>query len=106
MMPADVPHSRKEGSDQSAGKNAPGLQRADAEDVGGMRSVGAPVIDDVKDLRAKNAAQHDQNAEIPCLVGIDPLLGGVAHADPQADQDASGDEESVRGKEEAAGMKE
>src|SRR6266550_8151259 len=104
MMFADVPDGGQECADESAGKNAAGLQRADAENVGRMRDVGTPVIDDVQDFRANNAAQHDQDAEVPCLVGIDALPGGVAHADPQANQNAGGDQEAVGRKEKAAGM--
>ena len=87
-MFADVPRRRRKAADQSPGKHSARLQRAQAENFAGMGSVGAPVIDDVKNLGADNAAQHDDNAQIPGVVTVDALLPGVADADPQPNQHA------------------
>jgi len=91
MMFADVPNRGQQCANQSAGKDPSRLQRADAENLAGMRGVGTPVIDDVQNFCAENASQYDQNAEIPSLVGVDALFGGVAYADPEANQNTSGD---------------
>ena len=76
-----------------------------AENVAGMGRVVAPVVDDVENLGADDAAQDDQNSQVPCVVRIDPLLAGVADADPQAEQHSGGNQQSVGGKEELADMK-
>src|SRR5215468_2757261 len=71
-----------------------------------MVCVPAPIINDVENLRAHDTAQHDEDTEIPCLVGIDSLFCGIADADPESDQDASCDEQAIRGEKVATVMKE
>src|ERR1700756_2534044 len=106
MMPPDVPHRGCEGADQPARKNSTSLQRADTENVARVSDVSAPVVDDVENLRAHNSAEHDQDAEVPRFVGIDPLPRRVAHADPKSDQDSGGDQQPVSREEESSNMKE
>ena len=61
-----------------------------------MSRVVAPLVDDVEHLGAENAAEHDQNAQVPGLVAVNAETLGIAHTDPQADQDSHGHQESVR----------
>lgn len=104
-MAAHVPGRHDERGDQSAGKYASSLQCVEAENFAPVVGVSAPVIDDVENFRADDSGEHDENAQIPCIVAIDALLLGVAHADPEPDEDARGDEESVGGQIEAANVK-
>src|SRR4029434_3660382 len=105
MMSADVPHSGDQRRDQSTGKDAARLQRIDGENLRRMVGVLAPIVDDVENLRTHNAAQYDEDAEVPRLVGIDALLGRVAYADPESKEDAVGDQKAIRWQKEAAEMK-
>src|SRR5579872_1294591 len=100
VMFPDIPSGGHERGQQASGKNSAGLQRIDAEDLPEIVLVDAPIVDDVQDLRADNAAEHDQNAQVPRLVAVNAEALGIADADPEADQDAQGDEESVGWKEE------
>ena len=84
-MFADIPRGRSKGSDQSTGENASSLQRAKAEDLAGMARVIAPIHDDVQNLRAYNAAEHDHDAEVPCIIRIDALPRRVADTDPKSE---------------------
>ena len=104
-VPAHVPRSRHRRADQPSRENPSGLQRGPAEDVAGMGGVVAPIVDYVQDLGADDAAQDYQNAQVPGVVLIDSLLAGVANADPEADQDSRGNQQSVSGEEELADMK-
>src|ERR1700746_3718012 len=79
----DVPGSSDEGRKQASGENASGLQRVDAENLAGVGRVVAPLVDDVKNLGADDAAKDDENAEIPSIVAVVAETLGVAHADPQ-----------------------
>src|SRR5271170_3560469 len=88
VMLADVPGGCGKCPNQSARKNSACLQRIQAENIAGMRGVVAPVIDDVKHLGADNSAHDHDNSQVPCVIGINALLLCVAHADPQAEQDA------------------
>jgi hypothetical protein len=90
---------------QSAGKYAAGLQRIEAENLAPVVRVGAPVVNDVKNLRPDNSGENDQDAKIPGIVAVDALLFGVAHADPKPDQHARSDENAIRGKIETANVK-
>jgi hypothetical protein len=103
---AHVPGRRDECGDQASGKNSAGLQRADAEDFAGVRGVVAPVVDDVENLRADDASEDHENAEVPGVVAVVAEALGIADADPHAEQDSHGNEESVGGEGEAAEMKE
>ena len=66
----------------------------------------APVVDDVEDFRADDSAQDDEDAEVPGFLAVDAQAFGVAHADPESDQDSGGDEQSIGRQEEASVMKE
>ena len=79
----DVPGGSDEGREQASGENASGLQRVDAEDLAGMSGVIAPLIDDVKNLGADDAAEYYENPEIPGMVAVIAEALGVADADPQ-----------------------
>jgi len=106
MIFADIPCRGQEGGEQASRKNPARLQRVDTENLAGIRRVVAPVINDVEDFCADDSAQHDEDAEVPGFLAIDAQALGVAHADPKADQDSGGDEQSIGGKEEASVVKE
>jgi hypothetical protein len=106
LVSPHIPGRRHERGQQASGKNSARLQRVDAENLAGMSRVVTPLIDDVENLRPDNAAQHHQNAQVPCLVAVNSQLLGVAHTDPQSDQDAQGDQESIRRQEKFPYMKE
>src|SRR5580658_1833887 len=91
----DVPGCGRECGEQASGKNSARLQRVDAEDLAGMSRVVAPLVDDVKHLGSENAAEYDQNAQVPGLVAVNSEALGIAHTDPQADQDTHGHQESI-----------
>ena|SRR5580704_8357403 len=95
VVPPDIPDRREQSGHESTRKYSASLQRVDAEDVGGMCGVQAPVVDDVQDLGADDSAQHHQNAEIPGLLAIDALLFGVANADPEAEENAQRNQKTV-----------
>ncbi len=84
-MLADVPRSCGECGNQASRENAARLERSQAEDFSGMRGVVAPVVDDVKNLRADDSAENDEDAEVPGIISVDAMLLGVANADPKAD---------------------
>src|ERR1700690_1064493 len=106
MMAAHIPGGGEERGNQATGKDAPGLQRVEAENLAPVVGVAAPVIDDVKNFCADDSGQHDQNAEVPGIVSVDPLLLGIADADPKADQHARSDENAISGQVETANVKE
>ncbi len=81
-MLAYVPDCRYRRTDQSTGKYSTCLQRAETENIARMCRVVAPVVDDVQNLGANNAAQNNHDAEIPGVIRINSLLAGVADADP------------------------
>ena len=105
MVLAHVPCSCNERSQQPAREYSASLQRIDTEDLTNMRGVIAPLIDDVKDLRSHNATKHHEDAEIPRVIAVVPETLGIAHADPQPQQDAERDQKSISRKEEASVMK-
>jgi len=105
VMTAHVPGGHDESSDQSAGEYASRLQRVEAENFAPVVGVGAPVVDDVKNFRANDSGEHDENTEIPGVVAINALFLGIADADPESDQDARSDEESIGRQVETANMK-
>src|ERR1700675_1141450 len=63
VMPPHVPNRHKERGNQSAGKYASRLQRVEAENLPPVVGVGAPVIDDVKNLRSDNSGENDERSE-------------------------------------------
>src|SRR5574337_2056616 len=70
-----------------------------------MRGVVAPVIHDVENLGANNSAQNHKNSKMPCMLRIDALLLGIAHADPEPDQHSQGHQETVSWKTKVAYVK-
>jgi hypothetical protein len=105
MIFPDIPGGGCEGGEEASGKNSACLERGDAEDIAEMVLVDAPVIDDVEDFGADNSAKHDENTEVPGFVAVDAHAFAVAHADPEADQDAGRNQQAIGGQEEAAVMK-
>src|ERR1051326_1340895 len=104
-MFAHIPRGCNKCRDQAPGKNSARLQGRDAENFARMVLVDAPVVDDVEHLGADNAAEHDQNAEIPRVVAVVSQTLGIAYADPKPDQDSHRDQETIRRQEELTDMK-
>src|ERR1039458_9525447 len=73
-MTPHVPDRREERGNQSAGKYASRLQRVEAENLPPVVRVGAPVVDNVKNLRPDNSGEDNENAKIPGIVAVDALL--------------------------------
>ena len=105
-MPADKPGGGDEGREQPSGKNASGLERIDAEDLADVGRVVAPLVNDIKNLRADDPAEHDENPEIPRVVAVIAESLGIANADPQTQEDSERDQESIGRKEETSYVKE
>src|SRR6266704_1819166 len=95
MFP-DIPGCGEERGQQASGKNSARLQGVEAEDLADMRGVVAPLVNDVEHLSADNATEDNQNPQVPRLVAVVSQPFGVAHTDPESDQDAHGNQESVR----------
>ena len=68
--------------------------------------AGAPVEDDVENFGADDSGKDDGDAEVPGVFGFDALLFAIADADPEADEDAGGDQDAVGGDAEAADLEE
>ena len=83
-MLADIPHRRYGRPDQTSREDAARLHGRPTEDVAGMGGVISPVVDDIQNLGADDSTEDDQNAQVPGVVRIDPLLARVADTDPQA----------------------
>ena len=83
MVPADVPGGSDKCREKASGENASGLEGVDAENFAQVSGVIAPLVNDVKNLRADDAAEHDENPQIPGVVAVIAEALGVAHADPQ-----------------------
>jgi hypothetical protein len=105
MLP-HIPGCSYKGCEQSSRKNAPGLKCVDAEDFGNVRRVVSPLIDDVKNLCSENAAKNHENPEIPGVFAVISEALGIADADPEAQQDTQGNEESVGGEKKLSYVKE
>src|ERR1700676_2174216 len=105
VMAPHVPDGREERGNQPAGKNASRLQRVEAKNLPPVVGVGAPVVDDVKNLRPDNSREDNEDAKIPGIVAIDALLLGIADADPKTDKHARGDQDTVGGQVETANVK-
>ena len=105
MMAPHVPHRGEQRGDQATGKYSSSLKRIKAENLAPITGVGAPVIDDIKNLGANNAGEDDENTKIPGIVAIDTLLLGIAHADPKPDQDARSDQHAISRQVETANVK-
>ncbi len=105
VMAPHVPDGREERGNQPAGKHASRLQRVQAENLPPVVGVGAPVVDDVKNFRADNSGENNEDAEIPGIVAIDALLLGIADTDPKSDQYARGDQDTIGRQVETANVK-
>ena len=105
MIFAHVPSGGNEGGEQASRENSSRLQSVDAEDLADMAGVIAPLVDDVENLGAQDAAQNDENAQVPSLVGVIAEAFCVADTDPKPEQDSKGNEESVGREEETSDMK-
>jgi len=103
-MTPHVPGGHQERADQSAGEYASRLQGVEAENLAPVVGVAAPVVDDVKNLRADDSGENNENAKVPGIVAIDALLLGIAHADPEPDEDARSDQYPVGGEIETANL--
>ncbi len=109
VMFAQEPDGYGECGEQAAGKNASGLQSVEAEDFAEILSVrvsGAPVENDVENFCADDSGEDEGDAEVPGVFGFDALLLGIADADPEADENACGDEDAVGRDAEAADLEE
>ncbi len=82
MISPHVPGGGGEGRQQASGKNSTSLKRGDAENLAGSGGMLDHLVDDVEQLRPDDAAQHDENAEVPGFVAVDAEALGIAHADP------------------------
>ncbi len=105
VMFPDIPGGGSEGADQASRKYSSGLQCAYAKDLARMRRVDAPIVNDVEHLGSDDSKQDNQNPEVPCVLRIDSLSLGVAHADPQTDEHADRDQKAIRGHTEVTDMK-
>ena len=65
---AHVPGRGRGRADQASGEDAAGLQGRPTENVAGMGGVVAPVVNDVKDFGADDAAKTTRTAEVPGVV--------------------------------------
>src|SRR5258706_6994503 len=104
-MTPHVPDRHQERGNQSAGKYASRLQRVEAENLSPVVGVGAPVVDDVKNFGPDNSGEDNENAKVPGIVAIDTLLLGIADADPESDQHARCDQDTVGRQVETANLK-
>ncbi len=102
---AHVPSGGQEGGEQPSRENSSGLQCIDAEDLADMGGVIAPLVDDVENLGAQDAAQNDENAQVPSLVRVIAEAFCVADTDPKTEQDSKRNEESIGRQEETSDMK-
>jgi len=92
---ARVPRAHQESGQQAPGENASGLQRVEAEDLTPVAGVGAPIVDDVENLRADNAREDHEDAEVPGVVAVDALFFRIADADPKAEQNTGCNQHAV-----------
>ena len=85
------------------------MQSIDGENFTEILSVdvaGAPVVDDVENLGADDSAQDYRDTQVPSVLSFDALLLGVADADPETDQYAGRNQDSVGGDAKTADMEE
>ena len=87
MFP-NIPSRSHKGCEQSSGKYSPRLERVDAEDFRNVGGVVSPLVDHVKDFCAQNAAEHDENSQVPRVFAVVSEALRIADADPEAQQDA------------------
>src|SRR5579872_1273458 len=71
-----------------------------------MGGVISPFVHDVENFCAQNAAEHDEDAEIPGLLAVVTQAFRVTDADPETNQYAQSYKEAVGRQKEAANMKE
>ena len=106
---AQKPYRDRESGQQPAGENSARLQSVDGENLAQVLAInvaGAPVQNDVKNLCPYDSGENQGDAEVPRVLGIDPLLGAIADADPKSEKDADGDQDAVSGHAETADLEE
>src|SRR5712664_4260589 len=101
-----VPGRYEKCADQAAGKNSSRLESVEAEDLAPVAGVSIPLVDDEQYLGAKNPRQNDQDAQVPGIIAIDALLFGIAYADPEPDQYARCDQQTIGRQTETANVEE
>ena len=84
VMSPHIPGGSHKGREQPSGENSARLQRVDAEDFAQVSGVVTPLVNDVKNLRAHDAAKNHENPEIPGVVAVISEALGIADADPEA----------------------
>src|SRR5580693_3701164 len=104
-MTPNVPGSHEQSGNQAARKYASRLQRIYAKNLTPVIRVRTPVVNDVENFRPNNSGENNKNSKVPSIVAVNSLLLRIAHADPEPDQYARGDENSVSGQVEIANMK-
>ena len=102
----DEPCGCDERGKQSSREDSAGLQRIDAEDLAFVGGVVAPLVDHIEDFGAENPTKYNDDAKIPGLVSVVAKALGIADTDPEAEQDAESDQESVGRQEKASNAKE
>ena len=95
MVLAQIPRRNNECPNKPAAEDSSSLQRRQAENFARMINIEAPINQYIKQLGAYDPCQYDGDTKIPSIRRLDALLGGVADADPEADQHASRDQDSV-----------
>ena len=105
FMFADIPRRSRQRANQSARKNSSSLQCIETKNLARMSRVRTPIINNVKNFRAHNPAQNDQDAKVPRQFPVNPLLLRIAHTDPQSDQHPHGHQKSIGRQIEIADMK-
>jgi len=104
-MGTHVPDANHQRRQQAARENASRLQSTDRENVSPVVGVGAPVVNDVENLRAQDPREHHEDTQVPRVVAINALLLGIADADPEPQQDAGCDKHTVRRQVKVADLK-
>ena len=105
LMFAHVPGGTNQRRNQPTGEHPARSQGAQAENLAGVIYICVPVINDVKNLSADDPRQHHENPKIPSFFGIDPVLLGIAHTDPQPHQHSRRYQEPVCWESELADVK-
>src|SRR5581483_3324611 len=104
MFSVHVPRGGDERREQAPGKDSSRLQRGDAENLARMCRVVAPLVNDVKNLRAQDSAEDNQDPEIPSLVTVVAEALGISNADPKTQEHTQRNKESVCREEETSDM--
>jgi hypothetical protein len=105
VLATDIPRRHEERTDQPAGENSSRLQCVQAENLPPVAGIVVPFVGDEKNLGAQDSGQNNENPKIPSVVAVDPLLLGIADADPEPDQYAGSDQQAISRKAEVANVK-